>query len=83
MAVIVPAIVLEGLEAVRDSGLTNMFDRPMVVKLAKKFGYSETASWITSNQKLYAEGIFKGFEAEPEVQQLPDSLGDDGSFAVQ
>ena len=58
--------VWEGLEAVRRSGLTNMLDRPMVAYLAGEFGYQETADWVESHRREYAEGIFRGFYVEPE-----------------
>jgi len=57
----VPENVLRGIEAVRKSGLTNMLDRPMVIKLVRELGVPEAAEWIEKNRKLYAEGIFKGF----------------------
>ena len=57
----VPKGVLEGLEAVRRSGLTNMLDRPVVAQLASQMGFPEAARWAESNRRLYAEGIFKGF----------------------
>ena len=56
--------VLDGLEAVRTSGLTNMLDRPVVVELARQMGFNETARWIENHRKEFAEGIFRGFEAE-------------------
>ena len=55
--------VLDGLEAVRQSGLTNMLDRPVVAGLAREFGFEEAARWIEGHRSRYAEGIFKGFEA--------------------
>ncbi len=59
----VPADVLEGLEAVRTSGKTNMLDVPMVVKLALDMGFPQTALWIHEHQALYAVGVFRGFKA--------------------
>jgi len=56
--------VLDGLEAVRKSGKTNMFDRPKVIELAKALGYPETAEWVEKNREKYSEGIFKGFTSE-------------------
>jgi hypothetical protein len=56
--------VLDGLEAVRESGLTNMFDRPVVIEIAETMGFTETARWIQAHQELYSAGIFRGFEAE-------------------
>ena len=53
--------VLEGLDAVRESGQTNMFDRPVVIKLAEQMGFRATANWIRDHHKEYTEGIFQGF----------------------
>lgn len=58
----VPADVLEGLEAVRLSGKTNMLDVPRVVELAYEMEHYATALWVHENRKQYAEGIFRGFE---------------------
>ena len=63
----VPAEVLDGLEAVRSSNLTNMLDRPMVAKLAAEMGFFETTEWIMDHRKEYAEGIFRGFEVDEEA----------------
>ena len=57
----VSADVLEGLEAVRESGLTNMLDRPVVTQIAYNMGFIETAGWILENPKEYARGVFFGF----------------------
>ena len=62
----VPKAVLEGLEAVRTSGLTNMLDRPVVARLASEFGFERAARWVETHRKDYAEGIFRGFEATEE-----------------
>lgn len=62
--IVVPAAVLEGLEAVRQSGYTNMLDRPRVIELAEMMGYDETAAWVRDNRRLFAEGIFAGFRAD-------------------
>ena len=59
----VPADVLEGLEAVRLSGKTNMLDAPRVIELAFEMERYATALWVHENRKQYAEGIFRGFEA--------------------
>src|SRR5690554_2035931 len=58
----IPQKVMEGLEAVRLSGQTNMFDVPMVESLALAMGFSETAMWIKENKNLYVQGAFYGFE---------------------
>ena len=60
----VPNEVLKGVIAVRDSGLTNMLDRPVVVQLAAEMGFDEAAHWIKTRRKEYAEGIFCGFEGQ-------------------
>lgn len=58
----VPSDVLEGLEAVRKSGKTNMLDVPVVMKLALDMGHPQTMLWVREHQALYAVGIFEGFE---------------------
>ncbi len=60
----VPAAVLEGILAVRRCGLTNMLDRPVVADLAEKLGFPDAARWIETHPRDYAEGVFRGFEAE-------------------
>ena len=62
----VPAAVWRGLEAVKDSGTTNMLDRPAVIKIAEFLGFHETARWIEGHHGPYAEGLFKGFVVDPE-----------------
>ena len=58
----VPKAVLDGLEAVRQSGLTNMLARPVVAELAREFGFEEAARWVEAHSRDYSEGIFRGFE---------------------
>ena len=62
----VPKAVLDGLEAVRQSGLTNMLHRSVVAELAEEFGFEGTARWVRSNRKRFARGLFHGFAAEEE-----------------
>ena len=62
----VPKAVLDGLEAVRRCGLTNMLDRPVVAELAREFGFEDAARWVETHRKEYAEAIFHGLEAEEE-----------------
>ncbi len=64
--VIVPREVLDGLEAVRRSGLTNMLDRPRVADLAHELGFEAAARWVGGNRALYARGVFEGFQAEED-----------------
>lgn len=56
--------VLSGLEAVRQSGLTNMLDRPAVAEIADAMGFEESARWLREHRDLYARAIFHGFEVE-------------------
>jgi hypothetical protein len=58
-----PGDVLEGLEAVRLSGKTNMLDAPRVIELAFEMEHYATVLWVQENRRQYAEGIFRGFEA--------------------
>jgi len=58
----VPADVLQGIEAVRQSGLTNMLDRPAVADIAEAMGFEAAAAWVREHRDLYARGIFRGFE---------------------
>lgn len=65
----VSAEVLTGLEEVRLSGKTNMFDAPRVVELAFEMGHEDAAFWVYENRPRYAEGVFRGFtESEPEAE---------------
>jgi len=56
--------VLDGLDAVRESGATNMMDQPRVAELAGEMGYSATEEWVLANRKDYAKGVFEGFEVD-------------------
>lgn len=62
----VPAGVLKGLEVVRLSGKTNMFDLAEVVGIAAEMDFFDTAMWIESNRSLYCRGLIQGFEATDE-----------------
>ena len=82
----IPTDVLEGLEAVRLSGKTNMLDVPVVTKLALEMGYPETALWVREHQALYVVGFFRGFAAidrltedalQEMVERFLDSEGGD------
>jgi hypothetical protein len=56
--------VLEGLEAVKRAGTTNMFDWRVACIQAVALGYPEVQAWIEKNTETYVEGIFTGFEVE-------------------
>lgn len=59
--------VFEGITAVRNTGLTNMFDVNQVSVIAAGMGYLEAADWVLNNKGEYANGIFAGFEPLPEA----------------
>ena len=57
--------VCDQILAIRDTGLTNMFDLPMVQRLAYERGYYELVCWLEEHRKEYARFIMTG-EAEQE-----------------
>ena len=59
---VVPAEVLEGLEAVRQAGV-HMVERAQVLVLAKRMGYRQTVRWVEEHPDEYARGVSQGFEA--------------------
>ncbi len=59
---VVPAKVLEGLEAVRQTG-AHMVERAHVLVLAKRMGYRQTVRWVEEHPDEYARGVSQGFEA--------------------
>ena len=63
-AIKVPAKILEGLEAVRRSGLVNMVDRNGVAVAALALGLPAVAAWVVAEPGQYARGVFRGFVAE-------------------
>lgn len=68
--------VYAGLEAVRQSGLTNMLDRPRVAALCATMGYLEASEWVRHNKSLYAIGIFRGFVVATSIPGAGD--GEEG-----
>ncbi len=62
----IPADVFVGLDAVRQSGLTNMLDYPRVIEIAELWGYAETADWLRDHRREYARGVFHGFRVLAE-----------------
>ena len=66
----VPPDVHEGLEAVRLSGLTNMLDRPAVARIADAMGYEACARWVRDYRDLYARGVFRGFAADGDGEEV-------------
>ena len=57
--------VLEGIEAVRDTGQANMFDWRGVVQVADALGFDEAATWIALNSRDYFAGVMAGFKPIP------------------
>ncbi len=66
--VVVPTDVVEGLEAVRQSG-AHMVERTHVLVLAKRMGYRQTVRWVEEHPEEYARGIVYGFEAASEEEE--------------
>ncbi|MEN6520062.1 MAG: DUF5049 domain-containing protein [Armatimonadota bacterium] len=64
----IPQKVMEGIEAVRLSGKTNMLDVPMVIHLALEMGFPQAAVWVYEYQNLYAQGVFTGFVTAESVE---------------
>jgi len=72
----VPAEVLAGLNAVRESGRVNMFDAPGVQEVANQLGHHALVVWMEDQMirrthsirygrpSDYSRGLWNGFEAE-------------------
>jgi hypothetical protein len=58
----IPREVLDGIEAVRESGRTNMLDRLAVQYIANELEYFATLIWLEDHRDDYARGLFHGFE---------------------
>jgi len=56
----------KGIDAVRLLGLTNMLDRPAVIRIAGECGFPEAVRWNETRTKEYAEGVFRGFIVEAQ-----------------
>jgi hypothetical protein len=52
--------VKEQIIAIRDTGLTNMFDTNMVQRIAFDNGYYDLVMFIEEHKKEYTEFIFYG-----------------------
>lgn len=62
MTIKVTQDVFDGLEEVRASGETNMFDVGAVQYWAFQFNHYATVAWLEDNSKKYMSGVFEGFE---------------------
>lgn len=54
--------VREQILAVRDTGLTNMFDINAVQRIAYEMGHHELVCWLEDNRKEYTRFIMYGDE---------------------
>lgn len=52
--------VREQILAIRDTGLTNMFDRPMVQRLALDRGYYDLVFYLEDHREEYVNFILTG-----------------------
>jgi hypothetical protein len=52
--------VKEQILAIRDTGLTNMFDIPVVQRLAYEQDFYELVCWIEDHRKEYVHFIMTG-----------------------
>jgi len=68
-----PEQLEKALNAIRDSGLTNMFDHPVVARLAREFAFSEVAEWIEAHPIDYTRLLLSG-----EVRPLRDNFAGKG-----
>jgi hypothetical protein len=62
MATDIPQDAFVGLEHVRESGETNMFDFAIVQHFAYENEFHATVSWMEANRDEYLKGVFTGFE---------------------
>ena len=52
--------VKEQILAIRDTGLTNMFDLPVVQRLAYEQDFYELVCWLEDHKKEYVQFILTG-----------------------
>ena len=53
----IPEDVIEGLLEVRESGLTNMFDRNAVIRIMNDNGWNDAAMWLYDNEQSYMDAL--------------------------
>lgn len=63
----VPCFVAKGLEEVRRSGETNMFDRVRVIELLYERGHQYAAQWCIDHKSLYGVMIIQGITADDSI----------------
>ncbi|GHU80112.1 hypothetical protein AGMMS49992_32830 [Clostridia bacterium] len=54
------ADIIAAVLAVRNTAITNMFDRKAVIQLAELMGYPEEAEWIAAHPHEYGTLILTG-----------------------
>lgn len=52
--------IREQILAIRDTGRTNMFDVPMVQRIADEMGFYELVCWLEDHRREYAHFIMTG-----------------------
>lgn len=52
--------IREQILAIRDTGRTNMFDVPMVQRIADEMGFYELVCWLKDHRREYAHFIMTG-----------------------
>lgn len=62
MAIQVSQAVKDSIDAIRESGKTNMLDRNAVQRICFEREYWEAVNWIEENKRKYGELIFGGME---------------------
>ncbi len=55
-------VIKEQILAIRDTGLTNMFDTKIVQKIAYDMGFYELVNYIEENKSQYGHFILTGEE---------------------
>jgi diphthamide synthase (EF-2-diphthine--ammonia ligase) len=67
--IVVSRAVYEGVEAVRQGGVTNMLQRDTVRQVAQLLGFEEAYEWIRDHPDLYSQAIFRGLAVEDGTDQ--------------
>lgn len=62
MPIDIPQDAFEGIEHVRESGETNMFDFATVQRFAYENEFHATVAWMSGNRDRYLEGVLTDFE---------------------
>lgn len=64
MSIKIPKDVFDGIEYVRQSGVTNMLDYYRVQKECFDHDFYEATIWLGEHKKEYVRGVFESFEVE-------------------